>query len=123
MYVPRDLWRRFETRELRHYQQRLWAQIAEIDDLILERTRAHPLAVKARVRRIGTRNALPWQIREAETKARAIAVMRLAARGWTNGRIGDKIGIHPTSVSRIVQRQLKAAKAEYIVTGHGLKPR
>lgn len=35
-------------------------------------------------------------------------IMRLAARGWTNARIAARVGLHPDSVSRIVQRTLRA---------------
>lgn len=117
MYLPRDLWRRYSTRELRRYQARLSAQIAEIDRAIAERQALHPRAIKAEVKRRGAGKTRPWQIREAEVKARAIQVMKLAHRGWTNARIAAKIGLHPSSVSRIVQRQLKAAGARPLHAG------
>ena len=39
---------------------------------------------------------------------RNMEIMRLAARGWTNKRIGSKVGLSGGQISRIVQDQLRA---------------
>jgi DNA-binding NarL/FixJ family response regulator len=38
---------------------------------------------------------------------RAIEVVRLAAKGWTNAEIGKELGIHPNSVSRIISKKIR----------------
>ncbi len=49
---------------------------------------------------------------DAARQRRNIAIMRLAARGWQNKRIAQKVGlVHPNSVSRIIQRQLRVNAA------------
>ena len=37
-------------------------------------------------------------------------IMRLAALGWIDARIGARVGLHPGSVSRIVQRVLRETR-------------
>jgi DNA-binding NarL/FixJ family response regulator len=48
--------------------------------------------------------------RAAERKQRAIEIMRLAGRGWSNQRIGGRVGLSEGQVSRIVQQQLKLTR-------------
>jgi DNA-binding NarL/FixJ family response regulator len=50
-----------------------------------------------------------WQIRKARRLERSIAVMRLARLGYSNAEIARRIGCHPSTVSRIVQAELRAA--------------
>ena len=50
--------------------------------------------------------------RAAEMKARNIELMRLAARGWSNDRLGRRFGISEGQVSRIVQGQLRLTRKE-----------
>lgn len=45
---------------------------------------------------------------QAATKARAMAVMRLAAQGHSNKAISQRLSLHPGSVSRIIRKQLAA---------------
>lgn len=45
--------------------------------------------------------------RGRERQARAIAIMRLAARGWSNAAIGAKVTLSASQVSRIIRDQLK----------------
>ncbi len=47
----------------------------------------------------------------ADRRARDLAVMRLAGRGWRNAEIGARLGLHPHSVSRIVRRMLATPPA------------
>jgi len=37
-------------------------------------------------------------------------IMALARRGWTNKEIGARFNLHPVSISRIIQRQLKGSR-------------
>ncbi|WP_299394661.1 helix-turn-helix domain-containing protein [Pelagibius sp.] len=38
-------------------------------------------------------------------------IMRLAARGWTNGAIAGRLDLHPSTVARIIQKTLRATAA------------
>lgn len=53
-----------------------------------------------------------WEIRKAKRAARAVEIMRLARRGWTNKEIAARIGGHPDAIGRIVRRELRAAQAD-----------
>lgn len=44
---------------------------------------------------------------KAEREARNIEVMRLAGRGWKNTAIAAKVGLHPQTVSAIIQTMLR----------------
>lgn len=44
---------------------------------------------------------------KAEAEARAIEVLRLAAKGWSNAAIAEKLSLHPNSVSRIISRKIR----------------
>lgn len=50
--------------------------------------------------------------REAELKARAIEIMRLASRGWDSNRIAARCGISAGHVSRIIQAQLRLTRSQ-----------
>ena len=50
--------------------------------------------------------------RDAERKARAIEIMRLAGRGWSSERIGRRFAISAGRVSQIIQQQLKLTRKE-----------
>ena len=48
------------------------------------------------------------ELKTAKRKARDIEILRLASRGWSNAEISDRVGLAPGSISRIVQRSLRA---------------
>lgn len=46
------------------------------------------------------------RLRLADAAARDIEIMRLARRGWSNAMIGRRMGLHPTTVSKLIRRAL-----------------
>lgn len=56
------------------------------------------------------RNARKRMAEEAREK-RNREIMRMAARGWTNGAIAKRLDLHPSTVARIIQRTLRATAA------------
>lgn len=50
--------------------------------------------------------------RAAERTARAMEIMRLASRGWSNGAIGRRVDLTAGRVSQIIQQQLKLTRKE-----------
>ena len=72
----------------------------------------HQLETIAAIRRVEERLKIPFkdEIRRAKKVMEIIRVMQLARLGHDNETIGDQLGMHPGSVSRIIQRELRAAK-------------
>jgi len=54
---------------------------------------------------------LNWLCADGKTdaEARALEIMRLAAKGWSNHQIAEKTGLHPGSVSRIISKRLRTS--------------
>lgn len=50
------------------------------------------------------------QRRAAERTARAMEIMRLASRGWSNEQLGRRFGLSAGRVSQIVQQQLRITR-------------
>lgn len=57
---------------------------------------------------------LPPDLRRARRRrrleARNAAIMRDVARGWTNARLQERYGLHPSTLSRIVQSSLESGR-------------
>ncbi len=55
----------------------------------------------------------PWdrrRKRQALRRKRNMELMRLARRGWSNDQIARKLKLHPTTVSKIIQHELKLTR-------------
>jgi DNA-binding NarL/FixJ family response regulator len=70
------------------------------------RHRAAILTERQRIQTLARETALARSA-EIEVSARNIEIMRLASHGWNNHQIGDRFGLHPGSVSRIIRKMLR----------------
>lgn len=52
-----------------------------------------------------------WRDRAAKALKKRIAVMRLAREGYRNAEIARRVGYHPDTVSRIIQRELRTIQS------------
>lgn len=79
----------------------------------LDKDRRQARAAERTVAKIPPSPATPHgrALLTAEAKRRRdLEVMRLAARGWQNPMIARRLGLHPSTVSKIVQRQLRSTR-------------
>lgn len=111
-----------EASEVAHKRDReRMDELAKVPELVmaeLERGRSVPEAFE----RLRQRHQVSDQhLRHAATAAktrlkeltrdrRALLILRLAGRGWTDERIGERVGMHPKSVNRALSRMIRPKK-------------
>lgn len=98
------------------------ADHAEARAALLERDAERARAASDALRAVAAdRAALPPEAltpderrarRRRRLEARNILIVRCAAKGWDNARLARRFRLHPSTLSRIVQRSLRDAEPE-----------
>lgn len=99
--------------------RRLIENLAQLPDAAARLARHAGVAPCAAAQQIGAETGVPAEtvahymkrrtdeLRRLARGRRDREVMRLARLGWSNAEIGRKLALHPSSVSRIVQKALR----------------
>lgn len=80
--------------------------------------RTHKAGVEASIWQNRRPPLFAAELREAQRFKLVMQIMRAARAGKSNGEIGELTGLHPNSVSRIIQRELRRARPVAVARQH-----
>jgi lambda repressor-like predicted transcriptional regulator len=115
LVLPRSIITKLDLADLRKLRTDLVATVRQVEWEIERTLKANPARIW---REIEALPATSQTVRWARRVRRDIDVMRLARQGHSNAEIARRHGLHPSTISTIVQRVLRDADAP--ITEHAL---